>query len=159
MKFSKSFATTIPGFTATGAETVFDTASTLTYCVNGVSKALSAVTDGETPTTDVNTGEGFKTVGPDQACVFLWLIDAAGNVAVAQGPIVDVDGDTDKRLHGLQFPDYDEQKYCPFVYTIYQTNGSSAAAGLLFGTSNWNSAGLSLTHVQIMALPDRPVQP
>jgi len=144
------------GLTGTGAETVYDTANTLTYAIDGVLKAKTAVTDGVTPTTDINTGAAFNAVLPDQACLLLWLINAAGTVAMAQGDIVDVDGDTDDLKNPAQFP-IAPAGYAPFAYTLFQTDGTSSAGGLLPGTSNWNATGLTATHREIAFIPSRPI--
>lgn len=152
-----TFATTSGVLTGTGAETVFDTTVTISYCINGRAYTKTAVTDGVTPTTDINTGAAFEAVLPDQACIFLWLLNANGDVKLAQGPIVDVDGNTDLLENAAQFPTFDESTYCPFAYTLYQTTGASSAAGLRPGTSNWNAAGLTATHRNLLCLPNRPV--
>jgi hypothetical protein len=142
--------------TGTGAETVYDTTATITFCVNGALKAKTAVTDGVTPTTDGNTGAAFNAVGPDQVSVFVWGLNASGTVSLYQGSVEDVDGDTDVALTYPQFPSIPDT-ITPFAYTIYQTTGASSASGLRPGTSNWNATGLTATHVNIATLPQRPV--
>lgn len=151
-----TFCTTSGLLTGTGAETVYDTTQKITYCINGRAYEKAAVADGATPTTDGNTGEGFNAVLPDQACIFVWALNAVGTVSLYQGPIVDVDGETDDLLEAAQFPNIPDD-VCPFAYTLYQTTGASSAAGLRPGTSNWNATGLTATHRNLLVLPNRPV--
>jgi hypothetical protein len=141
--------------TGTGAETVYDTTVTIVYSIDGRIKAKTAVTDGVTPTTDGNTGAAFVPVLPDQVSVFVWALNAGGTVSLYQGSVEGVDGDTDVAKAYPQFPAVPDS-VTPFAYTIYQTTGASSASGLRPGTSNWNAAGLTATHVNISALPTRP---
>lgn len=142
--------------TATGAETVYDTTVTIVYTVNGVLKSKTAVTDGVTPTTDGFTGAAFNAVLPDKVCLFVWALNAAGTVSLYQGPIESVDGNTDVAKIYPQFPAGLPDTVTPFAYTVYQTAGTSAAAGLRPGTDNWNATGLTVTHVNVSTLPNRP---
>ena len=140
--------------TATGAETVYDTTVTITFSINGVLYTKTAVTDGATPTTDINTAAAFTALQPDKACTFLWMLNASGTVAVAQGPIVDVDGDVD--LVELQMPLFPTVKagYVPFAYQKIQTSGASSA--WTFGVGNWNATGVTDIIKNISTLPSRP---
>jgi hypothetical protein len=141
--------------TGTGAETVYDTTVTISYCVDGVMKTKTAVTDGATPTTDGNTGAAFNAVGPDEVSVFVWGLNVSGTVSVYQGSVEAVDGDTNVAKIYPQFPMIPDG-ITPFAYTIFQTDGTSSAGGLLFGTANWNATGLTATHVNVSTLPLRP---
>lgn len=141
--------------TGTGAETVYDTTVTIVYTVDGKIKSKTAVTDGATPTTDGNTGAAFEAVLPDKVSVFVWGLNGSGTVSLYQGSIESVDGDTDVAKVYPQFPQIPDG-ITPFAYTIYQTTGASAAAGLRPGSDNWNSTGLTATHVNISTLPLRP---
>ncbi len=149
-----SFCTTMGLLTATGAETVYDTTVAIQYCIDGRGYTKGTVANGTTPTTDANTGAAFAALEADQACVFLWLLDAAGTVAVAQGPVVDIDGETDEfKDQRPQFPDY-PGTMVPFAYQIVQTAGNSSA--WTFGSSNWNATGVTDVIVDVMVLPSRP---
>ena len=148
-------AYTSGALTGTGAETVYDTTAAIVYTVDGKLYSKSAVTDGATPTTDGNTGDSFVAVGPDQISVFVWALNAAGTVSLYQGDVLDVDGDTDVAEVYPQFPSL-PNTVTPFAYTVYQTTGASAAAGLRPGTDNWNATGLTATHVNVSSLPLRP---
>ena len=141
--------------TGTGAETVYDTTAAIVYSIDGKLYSKSAVTDGATPTTDGNTSAAFTAVLPDKICVFVWGLNSSGTVSLYQGDIDDVDGDTDLAEVYPQFPSLPDS-VTPFAYTIYQTTGASAAAGLRPGTDNWNATGLTATHVNISTLPKRP---
>jgi hypothetical protein len=141
--------------TGTGAETVFDTTAAIAYEIDGKLYTKAAVTDGVTPVVDGNTGAAFTAVLPDKVCVFVWGYDAAGDVALFQGDIADVDGDTDAADWNPGWPSL-PNTHAPFAYTIFQTDGTSAAGGLLIGTANWNATGLTATHTNISTIPGRP---
>lgn len=140
--------------TAAGAETVYDTTVTISFSVDGVMATKTAVTDGVTPTTDIATGAAFVPLAADQSCCFVWMMTVGGTVAVAQGPIIDIDPDTDRpQTQAPLFPRV-PAGYCPFAYQIVQTNGSSSA--WTFGTSNWNATGVTDIIKNVSTLPDRP---
>ena len=142
--------------TADAAETVYDTTVAITFLIDGVFKSKATVADGATPTTDGNTGSGFAAVLPDQVSVFVWGLNAGGTVSLYQGTVTDVDGGTDNAIDYPTFPTL-PTGVAPFAYTIFQTDGTSAAAGLRPGTDNWNATGLTVTTVNCGALPARPV--
>lgn len=139
--------------TATGAEKVYDTTAAISYCIDGVLYSKATVTDGVTPTTDANTGAAFVALSEDQGCTFLWLLNAAGTVAVAQGPVRDLDPDSGAFEAGPpQLPAVPDG-YCPFAYQIVKYTGSST---WLFGTGNWNASGVTDAIKNISTLPSRP---
>lgn len=141
--------------TADAAETVYDTTVAIDYSVNGKAYQKATVADGATPTTDGNTGDAFVAVLPDRVCTLVWGLNAAGTVSLYQGPIQVVDGNTDVAKIYPQFPSIPDT-ITPFAYTIFQTDGTSSAAGLLPGTANWNATGLTVTTVNVLTLPNRP---
>lgn len=136
--------------TATGAETVHDTTVTIVFAINGVLYTKTAITDGATPTTDGRTGSAFTALAADQACNFVWCLDSSGNVKVCQGPIRDVDGDTDIPKIYPEFPSIPDT-LCPFAYQRVQTAGTSTA--WTFGTSNWNATGVTDAIKNVSTLP------
>ncbi|HBA35937.1 MAG TPA: hypothetical protein DCZ12_17565 [Gammaproteobacteria bacterium] len=142
--------------TTAGAETVYDTTVAITALIDGKFNTVATITDGATPTTDGNTGSAFTPVLPDQISVFVWGVDASDTVTLYQGTVTDVDGDTDTPIDYPTFPVL-PAGVAPFGYTIMQTDGTSAAAGLRPGTDNWNATGLTVTTVNCGALPSRPV--
>ncbi len=146
--------------TAAGAETVYDTTVAINYSIDGKLYQKAAVTDGTTPTTDLNTGAAFTALAADEGCVFVWTLNAAGTVQVAQGPIEKVNGDTDEFQATPAGPDsapeypYLPDSVCPFAYQIIQTAGTSSA--WTFGSSNWNATGVTDIIVNVASLPVRP---
>ena len=73
-----NFCTSSGLLTATGAETVYDTTVTITYCINGKAATKTAVTDGATPTTDFATGSAITLTASKSRCVVWGLIDGGG---------------------------------------------------------------------------------
>ena len=85
------------GMTMSTANAVFAPGTTSTYSttnstagfINGKwATALTAQTNTASPTTDVNTSAAFTALADDQISVFVWGTNAAGEVKVAQGGIV-----------------------------------------------------------------------
>ena len=74
-----NFCTSSGLLTATGAETVYDTTVTITYCINGKAATKTAVTDGATPTTDFATGSAITLTASKSRCVVWGLIDGGGD--------------------------------------------------------------------------------
>ena len=145
------------GITAAGADVLYDTANAFNYSIGGKAYAKATVSNGDTAAlTDANTGVGFVALAADQAACFLWLVNAAGTVAVAQGPVVDIDGITDDFKEDGGRPEFPSvpDGYVPFAYQLIQTNGASSA--WTFGTSLWNATGVTDGLVDISVLPDRP---
>lgn len=138
--------------TAAGAETVHDTTVTIVFAINGRLYTKTAITDGATPTTDYRTGAAFEALDADEACTFVWCLNSSGAVKVVQGPVVKVDGDTDRPLVRPSFPSIPDD-VCPFAYQVVQTAGNSSA--WTFGTSNWNATGVTDAIVNISTLPRR----
>lgn len=144
------------GLTAGGSDTNYDTSAAFSYSINGKAYSKSSVSSGSAPTTDQNTSAAFLALSADQACAFLWLVNAAGTVAVVQGPIVDIDGETDDYKEDGGRPEFPPvpDGYVPFAYQLVQTNGASSA--WTFGASNWDATGITDAIVDISVLPDRP---
>lgn len=141
--------------TATGTETVYDTTVAVTYSIDGKMYVKATVADGVTPTTDVNTSAAFTALQPDEGCIFVWGLLAAGTVVVAQGPVATIDGVTDefKDPAAPQFP-FIPDTMCPFAYQILQTTGASSA--WTFGAGNWDATGVTDIIVNVSTLPSRP---
>lgn len=148
-------AFTSGALTAAGAETVYDTTVTITFCINGKLYTKTAVTGGTTPTTDQVTGDAFNALAADKGCVFVWCLNASGTVSVAQGPVTAIDGTTDEFIapDAPQFP-FIADAYCPFAYQIVQTAGTSSA--WTFSSSDWNATGVTDIIVDVATLPIRP---
>jgi hypothetical protein len=146
-------AYTNPALTRTGAETVHDTTVTLTCDVQGKKTTVTAITDGVTPTTDAQTGAAFVPLANGEKCIFVWGVNAAGAIRVAQGAIVKT-ADVTNGSAALAFPGIPETM-CPFAY---HTAAHANATAWTFGTSNWNATGMTLgSVVPVGQLPNQPL--
>lgn len=143
------------GLTAAGADTDYDIGTAFAYSINGKAYSKATVSGGTAPATDAN-GDAFTALAADQACAFLWMVNAAGTVGVVQGPVVSIDGETDDFKDDGGRPEFPSvpSGWVPFAYSLHQTSGASSA--WTFGTSNWNATGLTDVMVDISVLPDRP---
>lgn len=144
---------------AAGTTTTYSTTGTTHYCIDGKAYTKAAVTNGATPTTDVNTGDTFVAVGADKGCVFVVGYNAAGTVKVAQGEITDLDGTADGASSTFETnPDFPAlpADFCPIGYFVIKVGASGAA--WTFGASNLagppSNTGVSATSVCV--LPRRP---
>lgn len=137
--------------TAAGAETVYDSAA-FTFAVNGKAYAKGGVVDGATPVNDINTGAAHLPIPQWFACCFMWLVNAAGTVAVAQGPLVAVDASGEYRDKLPEYPPIPDG-YTPFAYHVVQ---NANATPFQFGASNWNATDKTQAIVNVTVLPDRP---
>lgn len=148
-----TLATTSAGLSAAGAETVYDTANALHYAIRGKLYSKAAVTDGVTPTADIN-GNALKQLTANQGCVLVWLINAAGIIGVLQSAVVGLDG-AGNFTEVPDWPYYDEDTWCPFAYQVLKAG--STAGTITIGSSNWNATGFTNTIQNVMTLPVRPV--
>jgi hypothetical protein len=147
-----TFASNTGLLTATGAETVYDTTVIIDYCINGKAYRKAAVTDGATPTTDINTGAAFPVLTANKGAVAVFMMNAAGTVAVAMSGVHDLDEDGNFKVTP-QFPPVPANQ-CPFAYQILKAG--STAGTITFGSSNWNATGFTNTIQNVLVLPDRP---
>jgi len=137
--------------------TTYDIGTAVNFALDGAAYLKATVSNGTTPVLDGTTGAAFVPVLPDQACVLVFALDAAGAVSLHQADSVTVDADSDVLDVAAQLPLIDLNTYCPIAYVLYQTAGNSAAAGLKPGTDNWNATGLTSTVVNLIVYPSRPV--
>lgn len=147
----------------TGAATTY-TIQNVTYSVGGKLYYKGTASGAATPTTDVVTGKAFNAIQKNQGCVYVWTLDAAGNVGVAQGPLpvsptttgtqTNVDDSGNYTLLP-QFPAIPDT-LTPFAYSVVRTTSSYAGTGFLFGSANWNTAGVVATAVDLLVLPAVP---
>lgn len=154
-----------------GSVTTYSTTGTMTFSIKGKEYTKAAVTNGTTPTTDINTGAAFvKLVGgnsvantPGQGTVFLWMINASGTIAVAQKLIspgypqaypLDMQGNFAQPFGKPDFPPIPEG-YVPFAVMTVKA-GATAATSWIFGSGNWNATGITVSVSDINTLPDRP---
>ena len=148
--------------TATGAETVHDTTATINYAIDGIIRQKTAITDGATPTTDINTGLAFPAlVGgasvantPGNGCIVVWGLNAAGAVKCAMGPHQRLDMAGNFVL-APQFPNIPDD-FCPFAYQVLKAGATASATAIIFGTANWNATGFTNVIKNVAWLPTRP---
>lgn len=153
-----------------GSVSTYSTTGTMVFAIKGKTYTKAAVTNGTTPTTDINTGAAFvKLVGgnsvantPGQGTVFLWLINAAGTVAVAQKLIspgypqaypLDMQGNFAQPFGKPDWPAIPEG-YIPFAVMTVKA-GATAAVSWVFGSGNWNATGVTVAVSDLNTLPDR----
>lgn len=155
-----SFATNSGLFTATGAETVYDTTVIIEFSIDGIGYRKAAVADGVTPTTDLNTSAPI-TLTANKARSVLWCLNSAGTVFAVAGPIVTWDGGTSSPDYGFapnQVPAFGNVPtgYAPFAASLIKA-GSTTSGTWTFGSSNWNATGLTVTHKNLIGFPSRPI--
>jgi hypothetical protein len=152
-----TFNTVKTGLTGiSGAATTYSTGSTsLQYAVRGKAATKAQVSGGTTPTTDAVTGAAI-TLTANQARAVVWMLNSAGTVFVQAGPVVDLDS-AGNYIGGKPpaMPWVDLATYCPIAYTLHKAS-SSLSGTFTFGSSNWNTTGMTHTVVDLLTLPDRP---
>lgn len=147
-----TMTTTKAGLTP-GTGPSFTTANDILYCISGKAYTKAPVTNGTSPLVDVNTGVAFKGVGPNKGSVFVFGLDAAGAVKVAQGSVEDLDG-SGGFVTAPAFPDI-PANFCPFAYLMVRAG--SGAATWMFGVSNQNfETDVVYTRQDVMTLPQIP---
>jgi hypothetical protein len=147
-----NYCTTSGALTATGAETVYDTTVTISFCVGGKAYTKTAVTDGTTPTTDGNTAAAM-TLTANYGTVFVWGMNSSGTVSVRKGSTEALDA-AGSFIHAPQFPSIPDT-VTPFAYQVIKA-GSTTSGTWTFGSSNWNATGITSAIVNCHVLPDRP---
>lgn len=138
--------------TGTGAETVYDTTVIIEFAIAGKAYRKAAVADGTTPTTDGNTAAAMTLVA-NYGTVVVWGLNSSGTVSCYKGSTEALDS-AGNFINAPQFPSI-PNNICPFAYSILK-GGSTLSGTWTFGSSNWNAAGMTATHTNIMTLPDRP---
>lgn len=140
---------------AAGTTSTYSVGNAFTYAVAGRLFSLGSATNQTSPLLDANTGAAFKPLAANQACLFVFTVNAAGAVAVAQGPV----GDNTALLGGtgaLQFPGAADG-FTPFGYLMAQA-GPTAVGSWTFGVNNLSGVtGLTFTFRDIMDIPAQPV--
>jgi len=151
---STNLVTTKAGLTGiSGGATTFSTgAAAQSYSIGGKAYSKAQVSGGTTPTTDAVSGSAITLIA-NQGLVALWCLDASGNVKVAAGGVQSLDN-AGNFLIPPAFPALPDT-LVPFAYHVVK-GGSTTSGTWTFGSSNWNSTGLSHSVVDIMTLPDRP---
>lgn len=96
-------------------------------------------------------GSGSTMIQAGSACVFVFGLDLAGNVRVAQGKVVPyVDTSASSTITPLPIlPDW----FTPFSYAVVKLV-STTATTWTFGAGLWNATGITIdTPVDIMDVP------
>lgn len=143
---------------AAGTTSTYSTTNTTACIIQGKwGTTLTAQTNTATPTTDVNTGAAFVAQTDNQACVYVFGVNAAGAIKVAQGTIVNTEvGVTTTAgafIVGPQFPTLPDD-FCPIGYVLVRT--APSASDWTFGSSNWTATGITTAFVNVGQLPLRP---
>lgn len=151
--------TTNAGLTSgTASGSTYTTTATTAHIINGnFGTTLAAQTNTASPTTDVNTGAAFIALNDNEATCFVWGVNAAGEIKLAQGSIEDtavgvttVPGDF---IVTPQFPTLPDD-FCPIGYSVHRCAPSASAWTI--GTSAWNATGTVHTFKNVCTLPARP---
>jgi hypothetical protein len=151
--YGGNYCTTKAGL-AVGTTTTTTTGATSLYAINGVAYSAAAAANATTPTTDVNTGAAFLPVGLNKACVFVIGLNAAGQLRIAQGEIVDYadSGAYAKAPSMPALPDSIAAIGLEFVKVI------STGSVWTMGVSNQASqTGITKTFADVMTPPARPL--
>lgn len=152
--FGANFATTKAGLTGiSGAATTHSTGAAVIYAVGGKAYSKATITGGTTPTTDGVTGAAFVALAASKGCAFVWCLNAAGDVKVVQGPVMDLN--VDGNFVGGR-PDIPNIPATLTAFAYQVTKAASTASSWIFGTGNWNATGLSHTVQDVLVMPDRP---
>lgn len=112
----------------------------------------------ETPTTDATTEAAFVAMGDNEACAFVFGVNAAGTLVASQGPVtpcrVGVTTTVGAFILAPAFPSLPDD-FCPIAYTVVRT--APDATAWTFGTSNWGASGVTVADfVDVSELPARP---
>lgn len=137
---------------ATGTTTTSTIAAAVNYTINGKYMAQKAIaTNAATPTTDAVTGAAFNGMTANKACVFVYCLDSAGAIKVAQGKVVPYT-DTTAGSTICPFPLIPDT-LTPIGYMVIKA-GATTVGTWTFGSNNWATTGITVdTPVDVMSLP------
>lgn len=146
---------------AAGTTTTITTTVAAMYSIGGKIYTKGAITNGATPTTDVMTGAAFvplpvpTSAADAKGCAFVVALNAAGDVKVAQGPLVNVN-DVTQGDAMYQLPMLSDD-LCPIGYIIVKGSASQVATWT-FGTNNLSSVtGITYVFGNLSSLPAQPI--
>jgi hypothetical protein len=143
---------------AAGTTSTYSTTATTAHAINGIfGTTLAAQTNTASPTTDINTGAAFVAQAANQACVYLWGVNAAGAIKVAQGSIVATEvGVTTTAGAFIQAPQFPAtpEDFCAIGYCTVWTSPTGSA--FTFGSTAWAASGITTTFKNVSTLPQRP---
>jgi hypothetical protein len=145
------FSTPVQAFT--GGATTLGSTNRFDYCISGFNYTKAAFNASATPTTDVNTGVAFLPVAKGFGCLFSAMLDASGNLKVAQGQIQAVDA-AGYLIADPQMPAI-PAGYCPI--SLIGVINAITTASWVFGTNNWTGiSGTTCAIADIGTYPSRP---
>lgn len=143
---------------AAGTTSTYTTTATTAHVINGLfGTTLAAQTNTATPTTDANTAATFVAQTDNTACCYVFGVNAAGAIKVAQGDIVATEvGVTTTAGSFITSPPFPAlpDDFCPIGYAIVRT--APSAADFTFGSSQWTATGITATFKNVYTLPTRP---
>lgn len=141
-----------------GTTSTYSTTAGTSHCINGIyGTSLTTQTNAATPTTDVVTGTTFVGIKVNQGSVFVFGVNAAGAIKVAQGTVettqTGVTTTAGAFINAPQFPNLPDD-FCPIGYVLVRVAPSGST--WTFGSSNWNATGVTAAFDNVCMLPDRP---
>lgn len=140
---------------AAGTTTTSTVANQTDYMIGGQSYRKAIAANGATPTVDISTGAAFRPLVAGQCAIFLYGLDAAGALRVAQGP-TSVLGDVTGGLSAVHFPSLPDS-LAPIGY-LYAQAGSTLVGSWLFGTNNLSGVtGMTYTFRDVNEVPAAPI--
>lgn len=146
-----------------GTTNTFTTALDNHYTIDGQTYSAAALSNFAGPTVDGNTGQSFKPVSANSACVFVFTLDGSGAFSTAtkvfQGSIVDLNGATDgaSAEYVSQLPQFPHIPDNVAIYGWAIVKVGAGGAAWTFGTSNNSGvSNVSVAFTSGACLPDRP---
>lgn len=153
----------LSGVAATAAKTY--TTQAMAYSNQGKLYYVAGASGATTPTTDVVTGAAFKAIQKNQGCVYVWTVNAAGVIGLAQGPIpvsptsVSLQTNVDDSGNWSLLPQFPAlpDNVTPVAYSVVRLASTYAGTGFIPGISdNWNATGVTTTQQDLFGLPASP---
>lgn len=140
---------------AAGTTTTSTIANQTDYMVGGQSYRKATASNAASPTVDITGGGAFRPLIANTAAIFVYGLDAAGAIRVAQGPIVPL-SDVTGGLSAVHFPDLPDT-IAPIGY-LYAQAGSTLVGTWTFGTNNLSGVtGMTYTFRDINEIPAAPI--
>lgn len=143
---------------AAGTTSTYSTTAITKCCINGKwATDLAVQTNAATPTTDANTAAAFLPIGVNQGSVFVFGVNAAGAIKVAQGQVVNTQPGvttTAGSFNEVPYMPVLPDDFCAIGYVVVRVAPSGSA--WTFGTSSWTATGVTTAFQDVMGIPDRP---
>jgi hypothetical protein len=146
---------------AAGATTTIANTGTIQYAIKGKAYSLAAMTATAAPTADIVTGAAFIGVKKGYGSLFVYGLNAAGDLKCAQGGVVPLNIAGASYVWGDAVPSFPElpDNFCPIGYlTILAGSTADATTGWIQGTNNQASVtGITYARQDVgLGMPDRP---